>query len=768
MSQFNPHPGGADAFAKAEQGIGQYLNELEASGRLSGEYLSDARKNVPEYLKTWITSSDVARLSPNLQQGLVDAIENERWNELVNAFARKAKFGTGGIRALMAFDRDSIVLMKEIGIDAPIIKGENTINNLVLLRAAYGIANWFTEQGREDGVTPRAVVGCDSRIQGHAFAKAIAEVLLAEGMEVYLFDEPVPYPGVTFALPTVKGDVGIFISASHNDYRYNGFKMSGANGAQISMETRDQIALRIGNASFADIKTTPLEELAANSDPALKRLHYLGGASPLPGVEYYGCEIVPIHQGYSDQMKRFVVNKDLIGNGSIAEQMKVIFAAFNGAGRTTVPLLLSDLGFKQLYPINSLFNIDGLFPAFKSDPGEEQQPDPGDPRAATIALNELAKEKGKIDGYIDWQDADLLVGTDPDADRCGVIAHPPESLAKYITEEHYPRYSKDHVLIPADDMWSLLIWHRLANGEDCASDLDKKFIALSHTTSDSIVFLAKKFGLGVLKTWVGFAWLSTGVRAAWAGQLPLGIKEGYSADGGEETCNLIYYDTTGMDGNRTINVATLEQSNGFSILGAPPADQRSMGVGGHVMDKDGTLAALLTAELACYAKVNKTDLMSLMVKHLYSDPDIGLFANYYEPDPLDGEYPGLEGDTKKRGILDKAEEMYRQVDGDELVLGGRRVTSARKYWTGKYDSVNGAGFPDEGLRFYFGDEINHVTVRPSGTTNSLRFHVQLYGGVVSDAETAWKLRLSLEAEAKGIVDQIRDILGAQRAEGSIY
>ena len=315
-------------------------------------------------------------------------------------------------------------------------------------------------------------------------------------------------------------------------------------------------------------------------------------------------------------------------------------------------------------------------------------------------------------------------------------------------------------------MWLLLIWYRLAIGNE-ATDAEKKFIALSHTTSDSIVFLAKKFGLGVLKTWVGFAWLSTGVREAWAGKLPLGIKEGYR-DGREGTCNLTYFDTTGMDSNRTINLATLEQSNGFSILGGPPENQRQMGVGGHVMDKDGTLAALLTAELACYAREQNTDLMSLLAKHLYSDPDIGIFANYYEPDPLDGEYPGLEGDTKKRKILDKADEMYRSVDAGELILGGRKVTSASKFWTGKYDSVNGAGFPDEGLRFYFGDEINHATVRPSGTTNSLRFHVQRYGSAVSEEEAAWKMRLSLEAEAKGIVDHIRDILGAPRAEGAMY
>jgi phosphomannomutase len=282
-----------------------------------------------------------------------------------------------------------------------------------------------------------------------------------------------------------------------------------------------------------------------------------------------------------------------------------------------------------------------------------------------------------------------------------------------------------------------------------------------------MAFLAKKHGLGVLKTWVGFAWLSDGVRRAWAGALPLSIKEGRSSPG-QEKCDGGLYDTTGMTPDCRVNVATMEQSNGFSILGGPPINDRQMGANGHVLDKDGTLAALLTAEVARYAKRQGTDLLSLLAKHIYADDDVGLFVNYYEPDPLDGEYPGLRGSTKKRRILDAAETLYKSVERGDLVLGGRKVTSARKYWTGKYDAANGPGFPDEGLRFYFGCDTDHLTIRPSGTTNSLRFHVQLYGGVVKEERGAWQKRLALEAEARGVVDHVRSIIGASRQEGARY
>ncbi|MGH7444549.1 MAG: hypothetical protein ACREKM_06720, partial [Longimicrobiales bacterium] len=222
---------------------------------------------------------------------------------------------------------------------------------------------------------------------------------------------------------------------------------------------------------------------------------------------------------------------------------------------------------------------------------------------------------------------------------------------------------------------------------------------------------------------------------------------------------------------RTFNAATLEQSNGFSILGGPPPgfpeNDRALGAGGHVRDKDGTFATLLTTEVAAYAKEQGTDLLSLLAKHIYADPDIGLFVNYYEPDPFDGEYPGLAGDSKKKAILDKCIALYERARQGGVRIGGREVTETRYYWTGKYDGANWKGFPDEGLRFYMGDRWSYITVRPSGTSNSLRFHVQLYGGTVAE-DVAWQRRLELEGEAIGMIDELRATLGAPREANAQY
>ena len=209
-------------------------------------------------------------------------------------------------------------------------------------------------------------------------------------------------------------------------------------------------------------------------------------------------------------------------------------------------------------------------------------------------------------------------------------------------------------------------------------------------------------------------------------------------------------------------MAALEQSNGFSILGDVPPDDRSLGGGGHVRDKDGAFAAVLVAELAAFAKEQGTNLIDLIDEKLYLDPDLGLYVTHYEPDPLDGEYEGLAGYTKKRGILNKAEELLATCTRDALTLGDLTVISATAYRTGKYDAVNWSGFPDEGYRFFFDSRCrSHLTIRPSGTSNALRFHVQLFGGHPTRDELIAS-KAELRATAVRIVDDIREHIGAVR------
>ncbi|HHL71642.1 MAG TPA: hypothetical protein ENJ29_03935 [Bacteroidetes bacterium] len=726
----------------AEAGVLSYLDSALKEEKINEVQYQDARENTLTYLRDWLTDPNIDRLSPNVKPALIQAIADGKWEELVNAFRKKMSFGTGGIRGLMAHDKESIIKLKEMGLDAPIIKGPNTLNNIVLLITSAGVAKFGLKKGFD-----KIVIGFDSRVRGKDFARTIAELFLHYGYTVYLFDEPCPYPEVTFAIPWLKVDMGILLSASHNDYRYNGYKLSCGNGSQFDPKERSEMY-----NEYIKVATTDDVQLCSLADAPKGKLVFLGGSEKLPDVDYFGCELIDIHKEHRDHIKSLLLMQDTAPDPQ--NPLYIGYCAFHGAGRKAVPRLLQETGFEHVKMItrNGLSELDGLFPSFNSNPGEEQQPDPGDPRAAKIAVEAFQDE---FPG--EWPRTDILIGTDPDADRCGTVVKVPQ-------EQRDLYHDRDYMLMPADDMWALVVWFRLKF--DKKIDPAKSFIVLSHTTSDSMARVALKHGLGVIKTWVGFASLSAGVRDAWENKLVSGLVEG-KLKPSDPLCHPYLYGTTGMDtGERSYNLAAMEQSNGFSILGSPPPDQFSLGVNGHVRDKDGTFAALLVAEIARWAKENGTSIFELIDKEIYLDPDVGLFINYYEPDPLDGEYPGIQGDRLKISILKKALEMHQQALQGELSISGMKVTSTCIYRTGKYDHVykptDDFQFPDEGIRFYFeGNEMSHLTIRPSGTTNSLRFHVQLHHQA-TESDLVDKKR-ELRAKARAVVDEIRAVLGAPRS-----
>lgn len=722
----------------AETGVRSYLESELQQGNIDHVQYQDAQKSTIANLREWLEDPKIDEISPNTKLGIADAIEQGRWEDIVNAFRKHLSFGTGGIRGLMGFDKQSIERLFREGIDARILKGPNTLNNIVLLRTSVGVAKFGLEKGLS-----KIVIGYDSRVRGKDFAEQIAELFLAYGYTVYLFDEPCPYPEVTFAIPRLKADMGILISASHNDYRYNGYKLSCGNGSQFDPEEREDMYRNyILKAKTSEIKLCPISKAPKG------KVVFLGGEKPIEGQDYHGFELIDIHKMHREHVKNFLL---FAGKDGRTNTLNIAYCAFHGAGRKAVPRLLKEVGFTSVTKItrNRLDELNGLFPSFSSEPGYEQQPDPGDPRAAKTAVEAFKEEyPGK------WDEIDILIGTDPDADRCGVVVKIPE-------DQRFLYGGRDYTLMPADDMWALLVWFRLNFDKSLVPQ--KSFLALSHTTTDSIVKLCQKHGVGVVKTWVGFASLAAGVRDTWEGKLVTDLSEGRRSPS-DRLCHPFIYETIDMDSKRSHNIAALEQSNGFSILGSPPPDRFSLGVNGHVRDKDGTFAALLVADVAEWAKANGMTIFEAIDRYIYLDPDIGLFVNYYEPDPLDGEYPGIRGDRLKKQILKKALELSSEVDKG-IEIGGLKVVSSVVYRTGKYDSIypptEDFQFPDEGIRFYFDRaRLNHLTIRPSGTTNSLRFHVQLH--MIASQATLISAKEELRWRARRIADHIRELIGAPR------
>ena len=448
------------------------------------------------------------------------------------------------------------------------------------------------------------------------------------------------------------------------------------------------------------------------------RLVFLGGADPLPGFDYLGRPLVDIHRMYQDQIRGFISDPAMMK--SWAPSIAVGYCAFHGAGRKAVPRLLDDFGFTRVDRVTGhrLNELNGLFPAFQDHP--EQQPDPGDPMAAEIAVNAYREQYGAEA----LEDLDLMIGTDPDADRAGLVIKVPRERRPFHED-------RSHILLSADDAWSLLLWYRLFRGAGGAGDAgdagesralqprpEESFIVLSHITTDALVRLARKYGLGVVKTWVGFGLIANAVERVWSGD-----------DLSDPRFKDIIYQSEDMEGRpRSYNAGCLEQSNGFSILGGPPATATAMGRHGHVRDKDGVFAAILLAEVAAYAASIGTTVYDLIDERICLDPDVGCFVTDVVPVPQWGEFAGLEGLTRKIEILRRCAELGQRVrDGEPLSLDGIPVRSSETFVAGKYaDAHQWPGFPDEGIRFYFDEErLNHMTVRPSGTSQCFRFHVQL-------------------------------------------
>ena len=231
-------------------------------------------------------------------------------------------------------------------------------------------------------------------------------------MIVYLFDSACPFPELTFAVPFLKADIGILISASHNDKRYNGYKLVSSTGAQFNISERNYIYERF-------IKTASTKEIRLMEFQSVKRgqLIFLGGDKYISGENYYEKRLIDMHQHHIDHIKNFIMDKPMLKEW--AKEVDAGYSAFYGAGRKAVPHLLKDFGFTNLRVIHSLNELDGMFPCFAL----EQQPDPGDPLAAEIAVNEFKKEYGeKV-----FRDLDILNGTDPDSDRIGLVIKIPEN-----------------------------------------------------------------------------------------------------------------------------------------------------------------------------------------------------------------------------------------------------------------------------------------------------------------------------------------------------
>ena len=281
--------------------------------------------------------------------------------EIEERFYKELEFGTGGLRGIIG-------------------AGTNRMNIYTVRKATQGLANFILKQGtQEKGVA----IAYDSRNMSPEFSDEAALCLAANGIKAYVFESLRPTPELSFALRTLGCTAGIVVTASHNPPEYNGYKVYWEDGAQVTAPKDKQIIEEVQSIKdYHTVKTMPKADAQAQ------------GLYQVIGRE--------IDDKYMAELKKQIIHPDVIAE--VADDLKIVYTPLCGTGNVPVRRILSELGFKHVYVVPEQENPDPQFTTL-------DYPNPEDPKAFTYALR-LAKEK----------DADIVLATDPDADRLGVYA----------------------------------------------------------------------------------------------------------------------------------------------------------------------------------------------------------------------------------------------------------------------------------------------------------------------------------------------------------
>ena len=281
--------------------------------------------------------------------------------EIKDRFYKDLEFGTAGLRGVIG-------------------NGTNRMNVYTVTKATQGLANYILKEGTE---SKGVVISYDSRNMSPEFSRETALCLNANGIKTYIFDSLRPVPELSFAVRELEATAGIMITASHNPPEYNGYKVYWDDGAQIVAPKDKEIIEEVNKVTnYADVKKMSLEE-------AMKKgLYNVVGKA--------------LDKRYIEEIKKQVLNPEIIKE--VQKDLKIVYTPLHGAGNVPVQSILEELGFSHVYVVPEQELPNGNFPTV-------EYPNPEDKRAFALAL----KLANKLD-------ADIVLATDPDADRLGVYA----------------------------------------------------------------------------------------------------------------------------------------------------------------------------------------------------------------------------------------------------------------------------------------------------------------------------------------------------------
>lgn len=433
--------------------------------------------NAAERAKAWLKPPyDVET------QKATQALLDQGGDALADAFYQDLDFGTGGLRGIMGV-------------------GTNRINKYTLGAATQGLANYLNAQFPGEEV--KVAIAHDSRHNSKSFSQQVAEVLSANNIKVYLYEDLRPTPALSFAIRHLGCQSGIVLTASHNPPAYNGYKVYWNDGGQL-VPPHDKAVINEVRAVAAD---------AVNYQAKPELIEMIGDT---------------VDQAYLAEVKKL----SLSSGGK--EDLSVVFTSIHGTSITLVPPALENAGFKKVSIVEEQASPDGDFPTVKS-------PNPEEAEALDMAL----KQAEDID-------ADMVIGTDPDADRVGIAVRNLDGKME---------------LLNGNQAASVLIYYLLEKWKENNKLTGNEYVAKTIVTTDLISSIADAYNVPCPECLTGFKWIADIIRK----------REG---------------EATFIGGG--------EESYGYMI-------------GDFVRDKDAVASAVMLAETAAYAKSMGSSFYEMLV-----------------------------------------------------------------------------------------------------------------------------------------------------------
>ena len=478
-------------------------------------------ERVTEQLNYWLSDS---YFDEKTKEELL-AVRNDE-KEIEDRFYKDLAFGTGGLRGVIG-------------------AGTNRMNIYTVRKATQGLANYINKNGDpKKGVA----ISYDSRRMSPEFAKETALCLAANGIKAYLSDTLRPVPEESFALRYFGCQAGVEITASHNPPEYNGYKVYWEDGAQVTPPHDTGIIADVNAvSSYDEVKTMPEKEAAE------KGL-----------LVYFGREI---DDAYMEALKKQIIHPEVIRE--MADDIRIVYTPFHGAGLVPVTRVLEELGFKHVYVVPEQKDPDPDFTTL-------EYPNPEDPKAFTLALK-LAKEK----------DADIVLATDPDADRLGIYAKDAKT-GEYIAF--------------TGNMSGMLIGEYILRERTLTHTMpEKPAFVTTIVTTNLAKAIAEKYGCHYVECLTGFKYIGE----------QIGLLE---AEGRPESYLMGF-----------------EESYGYLT-------------GTHARDKDGVNAALIICRMCAHYKAQGMTLADALRK---CEEKYGAYRNALENHAL----PGQDGMKKMEAMM---------------------------------------------------------------------------------------------------------------------